>query len=115
MKFCKGLLIAAVATGLLKPATAFAEPGAGKEAPRAKIKVHPKRLWRGYGFLPGYRPSLAESQGIPIPQVNVYREGWLVDSRHRLVGHCGSRWRDRASAAVEQDGAECAEERRDGA
>ena len=56
MKFCKGLLIAAVATGLLMPATAFAEPGAGKEAPRTKIKVHPKRLWRGYGFLPGYRP-----------------------------------------------------------
>ena len=66
MKFCKGLLIVAVATGLLLPATAFVEPGAGKEAPRTKIKVHPKRLWRGYGFLPGYRPSLAENQGIPI-------------------------------------------------
>jgi hypothetical protein len=29
--------------------------------------VHAKpRRWHGYGFLPGYRPSLAESQGTPI-------------------------------------------------
>jgi hypothetical protein len=50
----KNLLIAAVATSLLWPAAAFAAISAGKPAPRAKIKVHPKR-WHGYGFLPGYR------------------------------------------------------------
>ena len=31
-----------------------------------KITVHPKARWHGYGFLPGYRPSIAESQGIPV-------------------------------------------------
>ena len=51
----KGLLIAIVATSLLLPAAAFAETSAGTSA-RTKIKVHPKRLWHGYGFLPGYRP-----------------------------------------------------------
>jgi len=31
-----------------------------------RVTVHPKTRWHGYGFLPGYHPSLAESQGIPI-------------------------------------------------
>jgi hypothetical protein len=56
MGFCKRLLIAAVATSLLIPATALAVTGDGKPAPRAKIRVHPKRHWHGYGYLPGYRP-----------------------------------------------------------
>ena len=41
---------------LPEPATA-AKTGATSQ--RTKITVRPKRLWRGYGFLPGYRPQLA--------------------------------------------------------
>jgi hypothetical protein len=55
MTFCKSLLVAAVAAGLLLPAAASAAIDIDKPA-RTKIKVHPKRLWHGYGFLPGYRP-----------------------------------------------------------
>ena len=65
MRFCKALLIASVATALLSPA-AFAAPSDGKQVKRTKLTVHPNQRWRGYGFLPGYRPSLAETQGIPI-------------------------------------------------
>jgi hypothetical protein len=62
-------LLAAAALSLLAPAPAFAKRTV---KPSAKITVHPKRHghshghWRGYGFLPGYRPSLAETQGLPI-------------------------------------------------
>jgi GNAT superfamily N-acetyltransferase len=56
MNLWKSLLVAAVATSLLFPAAAFAATSAGKKAHRTKITVHPKYRWRGYGFLPGYRP-----------------------------------------------------------
>jgi hypothetical protein len=56
------LAVAAAVLALLVP-----EQGDAKSAkPHAKITVHPKQRWHGYGFLPGYRPSLAESQGIPV-------------------------------------------------
>ena len=44
-----------------------------------KITVHPKTRWHGYGFLPGYRPSIAESQGIPIlgPRPRRYEPRYL--------------------------------------
>jgi hypothetical protein len=61
-RICKSLFITAVAAALLVPAAASAE----SQKPRTKIRVHPSRHWHGYGFLPGYRPSLAESQGVPI-------------------------------------------------
>ena len=54
MIFCRNLIAAAVATSLLLPGAAFAATGTGKHPTR--IKVHPKRHWHGYGFLPGYRP-----------------------------------------------------------
>jgi hypothetical protein len=57
MAFCKALFAVAVAMSLLLPATALAAPSADRPA-RAKIKVHPKRLWHGYGYLPGYRPAM---------------------------------------------------------
>ena len=66
MEFCKGLLTAAIAASLVSPATALAEPAAGMQVQRAKIKVHPKRLWRGYGFLPGYRQPDVDF-GVPRP------------------------------------------------
>jgi len=50
--FCNRLFVAAVATSLLLPATAFAKPARKQHT---KITVHPKHHWRGYGFLPGYR------------------------------------------------------------
>ena len=43
---------------LLLPTVTSADAARSK---RAKITVHSKR-WHGYGFLPGYRPSLAERQ-----------------------------------------------------
>jgi hypothetical protein len=58
----QGLIAVVVATSLLVPVVASA---ATSPSPRAKIKVHPKR-WHGYGFLPGYRPSLAEINGLPV-------------------------------------------------
>ena len=63
-----------VATALLWPESAFAAPLAGK-LPSVRIKVHPKR-WHGYGFLPGYRPQLAEINGLPIlgPDLRPKRE-----------------------------------------
>jgi hypothetical protein len=53
MRGGKIALSAAFAVCLLSPA--LAEPVAGK-LPK-KITVHPRRLWHGYGFLPGYRPQ----------------------------------------------------------
>jgi hypothetical protein len=64
---CRNLLAAAVAASLLLSATDFVALAAGKEAKAAKTKVYvSKKRWRGYGFLPGYRPQLAESQGTPV-------------------------------------------------
>lgn len=65
MRLGASLLIVAVATSLLSPATVNAATS-GKQVSRTKIKVHPIRRWHGYGFLPGYRPSLAEINGLPI-------------------------------------------------
>ena len=61
MRFCKGVLMAIIAAALLLPVVTGADA-----AKRTKITVHSKRQWHGYGFLPGYRPSLAETQGLPI-------------------------------------------------
>ena len=62
MAIGKALIAATLATSLLAPAIASA---ATTGASRTKIKVHPKR-WHGYGDLPGYRPSLAEINGLPV-------------------------------------------------
>jgi hypothetical protein len=62
MVFREGLLIGAVAAFVLSPAAlppeaAVAQSYAARQAQPAKAKKRPsKRLWRGYGFLPGYRP-----------------------------------------------------------
>ena len=62
MRFCKGLVGTVIAAALLLPAATSADA-----AKRARLTVYPKqRHWHGYGFLPGYRPSLAETQGLPI-------------------------------------------------
>jgi hypothetical protein len=58
------MMAGALATSLLLPAMAPAE-AMGKHA-RTKITVHRKPLWHGYGFLPGYRPQLAEINGLPV-------------------------------------------------
>jgi hypothetical protein len=60
MNLGKGLLIAAVTMGLLSPAAALPEPATEKHP--TKIRVHPKRGWHGYGFLPGYHPQPALSE-----------------------------------------------------
>jgi hypothetical protein len=65
MPFFKELLVATIAASLLLPATAIAKQADGKRHPR--ITVHPKSpRWHGYGFLPGYRPQLTETNGLPI-------------------------------------------------
>lgn len=56
MAFCKSLLTGVLAASLLLPATALASA-----KHRARITVHPKRAWHGYGFLPGYHPQPALS------------------------------------------------------
>ena len=61
---CRVLIAIAIASSLLMPGPASAKPGATET--RARIKVHPTRRWHGYGFLPGYRPQLAEINGQPI-------------------------------------------------
>jgi len=55
MTFCRSALVTAVAASLLLPMTAQAAADNDRPA-RTRIKVHPKRSWHGYGFLPGYRP-----------------------------------------------------------
>ena len=37
-----------------------------RRASATKIKVQSQALWHGYGYLPGYRPSLAEINGLPV-------------------------------------------------
>ena len=65
MKLC-GILLGAAAL-LLLPDTSSAATSHKQKVTRSKITVHAKsRRWRGYGFLPGYRPQLAESQGTPV-------------------------------------------------
>jgi hypothetical protein len=63
-------------------AASVAAPGAlaASSKHRTKITVH-KRLWHGYGFLPGYRPSLAEINGLPVlgPDPRPKREIRYVD------------------------------------
>ena len=49
----RALAAIAAAACLLAP-PAVARPADGKHP--AKITVHAKRHWRGYGYLPGYRP-----------------------------------------------------------
>jgi hypothetical protein len=72
MKLAASLLVVPLAASLMFHSPALGEisagtkVSAGKKIKRAKITVRPKRPWRGYGFLPGYRPSLAESQGVPV-------------------------------------------------
>ena len=50
--------------------------------------------------------AFCQSQGLPVPQVNVYVEGWLVDAYwpdHRLVVEVDG-WRGHRSAAqIERD------------
>jgi hypothetical protein len=65
---CRRVLIAVAATAVLLQATGIGQAAAGKRRHPAKITVHPKpkahskHVWRGYGFLPGYRqpPNLTD-------------------------------------------------------
>ncbi|MEI8151039.1 MAG: hypothetical protein WCG92_05525 [Hyphomicrobiales bacterium] len=61
----KTILAATVTASLLMPVVnADAATGQRKSA---KVTVYPKkRAWHGYGYLPGYRPSLAETNGLPV-------------------------------------------------
>ena len=83
MEFCRGLLVAAVATSLLMPVVASAATDDGKPAPRTKIRVHPKRLWHGYGYLPGYRPWVnnldrrGRSVRVERPEIRFWHYGEL--------------------------------------
>jgi hypothetical protein len=57
MELWKGLAAASATVLLLLPAAEFAAPAAAREAKPTKTKVYvTKKRWRGYGFLPGYRP-----------------------------------------------------------
>lgn len=74
MGFCKGVVAASIAASLLLSVAAVAVPAAAREARPAKTKVYvTKRLWRGYGFLPGYRPWVngLDRQGRVIRQARI--------------------------------------------
>ena len=64
MALCKGLLVATAAISLLLPG-----PASAKRTTKSttKITVHAKHHhWHGYGYLPGYRPQLSETNGLPV-------------------------------------------------
>jgi len=63
---CKGLIAMVVVASWLLPAAGAAAAAPATQAKSAKTKVTVSKRWRGYGFLPGYRPQLAESQGTPV-------------------------------------------------
>jgi hypothetical protein len=80
----KRFFAAAVAAALLLPVA----PGQAKPT---KITVHAKkRVWHGYGFLPGYRPQLSESQGIPVLGPDRHRDpryfDWYGNARYGWGG-----------------------------
>jgi hypothetical protein len=79
MTFLRLMLAGAVATALLLPAQAAAA-AATTTTKRTKLTVRPKP-WHGYGFLPGYRPQLAEINGQPVlgPDPRRKREWRYVD------------------------------------
>ncbi|MBX9829752.1 MAG: hypothetical protein K2Y27_32760 [Xanthobacteraceae bacterium] len=56
MGIVRTVLATTVAASLLGPATDFVAPAQGKERKAARTKVYVTKRWRGYGFLPGYRP-----------------------------------------------------------
>ena len=79
MRFCLVLPAAAAAAvaSLLLPDASFAATSHLQKVQRSRITVHAKpRHWRGYGFLPGYRPQLAESQGTPVFGPPLSRREW---------------------------------------
>jgi hypothetical protein len=65
---------AALAMSLALPAASFAAPA--PEKPRAKIKVHPAKKWRGYGFLPGYRQPPALTDWRAQNRISAARREW---------------------------------------
>jgi len=49
-------------------ATILALPAAATDAARDHTKAHPKVVWHGYGFLPGYhQPERIEREKPPAP------------------------------------------------
>ena len=67
MKLCGILLAFLAAAFLLLPDASLAATSHKQKVQRTRVIVHAKpRHWHGYGFLPGYRPQLAESQGTPV-------------------------------------------------
>jgi hypothetical protein len=52
----------ALALSLAGPPPAAAQPDGARAKPRTKVVVTPRRAWRGYGDLPGYRqpPNLSD-------------------------------------------------------
>ena len=86
------LLAAVAVAALIVPDASFAATSYKQKVQRARIVVHAKpRRWHGYGFLPGYRPSLAESQGTPvfgppIPRREVRYFDWYGNVRYGWGG-----------------------------
>jgi hypothetical protein len=73
---CRSLIAVAVVASWLLPAAGAAAAAPATQAKSAKTKVTVSKRWRGYGFLPGYRPQLAESQGTPVYGKPLPRREW---------------------------------------
>ena len=77
IKYCANWLATVAVVALLVPDAAFAATSYKQKVQRSRIVVHAQpRRWHGYGFLPGYRPSIAESQGTPLYGPPVPRREW---------------------------------------
>jgi hypothetical protein len=92
------LLAAALTAALVLPHAATATPSRDKHV-RAKITVYPKQRWRGYGFLPGYRPQAAEALGVPLygrqlPRREIRYWDWYGNVRYGwgYPGYYRGRW-----------------------
>jgi hypothetical protein len=102
MGIVRTLLAAAVMASLLGAATEFTGPAEAKGKKAAKTKVYVTKRWRGYGYLPGYRPWVngLDRRGRPLKEAraeprffdfygNVYY-GWGYPSFYRGRWNGGS-------------------------
>jgi very-short-patch-repair endonuclease len=109
----RGLLRFAVAgadyAGLLDVAAldAVCRPGAaGSGRLRAALSVHRPELAQTRSDLERLLVELCEKHRLPLPQLNVYRHGWLVDAvwdEHRLIVELDGYKGHRTKAQLETD------------
>jgi hypothetical protein len=67
-------------------------------APAASVQKHPKPVWHGYGFLPGYRQPLSNSQPLYAQKdairrlARANRRPWYIDPVPYYYGYYDGNW-----------------------